>query len=480
MRQVLYLWRRWTLAQQFMLTSLVVLVTSMVAVGWWVSREIEAGVVQRTAATTSLYVESFVAPNLTDRVEVEGLPPDRIGALSRLLADTPLGREIVVFKLWAPNGRVLFSTETEMIGQVYPIKPELAAAAGGSVVSEISTLEDEENGLERDRFSSLLETYSPIRLVPDGEVVAVAELYETTEALERDLAAAQRHTWLAFALVTVTLYLTLAGLVKRGSDTIERQQRALLRTIDDLSAILAQNEQLHARVRRAATRVTTLSERSLRRISAELHDGPAQEISFALLRLGALEQTPVGVGRAEPTSGPPGGSTGDANGRATLDSIQASLTRALREIRHIASGLRLPELDALTLAQSIERVVHVHERRTSSKVICQLGTLPATATLPMKITVYRVVQEALANAFHHAHGLGQQVEVTSGPDGLVVRIADAGPGLQPADDGTEHLGLAVMRERVRSMGGRFSIESPPEGGTVVVMTLPCDAEKEVR
>lgn len=56
--------RRLNLTQRFMLGSLIILVAGMVGIGWWVGQQIELGVVQRTAATTALYVDSFVAPNL--------------------------------------------------------------------------------------------------------------------------------------------------------------------------------------------------------------------------------------------------------------------------------------------------------------------------------------------------------------------------------------------------------------------------------
>ena len=473
MRHMLHLWRRWTLAQQFMLTSLVVIVTSSVAVGWWIGREIEAGVAHRTAETTALYVESFVAPNLVGPLDIGPLPPDRIGALSHLLAETPLGRDIVSFKLWDLDGRVLFSTETDMIGETYSISPGLAAASQGQVVSHISDLEQEENETERGRFPRLLETYSPIRLEPDGDVVAVAEFYQTVDSFETDLAEAQHRTWMVVALGALISYLALSGIVKRGSDTIERQQRALLRTVEDLSTLLDQNNELHGRVRRAATRVTTLNERSLRRIGAELHDGPAQDISLALLRLGTLGRVLTTAGRAGGPDAalpePPGADpTGD------LATIEGCLGRSLQEIRHIASGLRLPELSGLTLAETVAQVIHVHERRTGSSVEVRLGDLPETVPLPTKITVYRVIQEALANAFRHAGGVQQKVTVESGPGGLFVMISDAGPGLVAPHDADEHLGLAVMRERVESLGGRFRLDSVPGGGTTVAVVLPLD------
>jgi len=80
--------------------------------------------------------------------------------------------------------------------------------------------------------------------------------------------------------VTLLMYLLLAGFIGRASDTIGRQELALRDQVARLTELLAQNVELHERVRRAATRTTALNERFLRRISADLHDGSAQELSY--------------------------------------------------------------------------------------------------------------------------------------------------------------------------------------------------------
>ena len=441
-----------------MLASSMVLVLVMAGVGWWIAREVAAGVEHRTAETTAMYVESFVAPILHDAEVYGRLDPQQTVALNRLLSETPLGQGIVTFKIWNLDGRVLFSTEPEVAGATFPVHPRLAAAARGEVVSEISALEEEENIPERGRWSRLLETYSPVRNAT-GSIVAVAEFYETVDDLEEDIARIQRRSWLVVAAATVATYLLLAGLVKRGSDTIRSQQRTVAATIEHLTHLLAQNETLHERVRGAASRSTALNERYLRRVSAELHDGPVQEVSVALLRLG-----------------------GTADGGPAT--VEACLRRALDELRGIAAGLRLPELEGLTLAKTVERVVSVHTRRTGVRVQLELGAVPGTAALPLKITVYRLIQEALANGFRHGGGVNQRVRVTSDDWSVCVYVSDDGPGLTTDVDDGDHLGLAVMRERVESLGGAFRLVSGVGRGVTVEAHLPRDAmsrpEVEVR
>src|SRR3954453_20693112 len=113
------LFHRLTLAQQFMLAGLFVLMVAALGVGWWVSQQIEAGVVRRAGATAALYVDSFIAPYLQELGQQPALTPEHTKALHNLLRDTPLGQQIVAFKVWDPTGRLLYSTDTDTIGRLF-------------------------------------------------------------------------------------------------------------------------------------------------------------------------------------------------------------------------------------------------------------------------------------------------------------------------------------------------------------------------
>ncbi|MGH2541830.1 MAG: sensor histidine kinase [Ardenticatenaceae bacterium] len=457
-------WGQLALARQFMAASFVVLLLGMVGVGWWVGEQIERGVTQRTAETSALYVASFIAPNLLG-VAHNGMLTERERVeLDRLLTDTPLGQEIAIFKLWNSEGRVLYSTQPAQEGEVFPVQGGLASALQGKVTAEISDLGDEENELEREPGRQLLEVYSPVRLWGNGPVIAVAEFYHDIGAMQAEIRAAQRRSWLVVGLVAVAMYLLLARMVQVTSDTISRQGAELRENVARLTELLQQNEMLHERVRRAAARTTALNERHLRRISAELHDGPAQQMALALMRLDN-----VAVGEPDGAAA--------VQSRENLAVVESALKHALREVRTIATGLRLPELERLTLAETLTRVVRVHERNTGSSVELRLEKLPEETTLPVKITLYRVVQEALSNAYRHAGGASQQVRVTYENDVLRAEIADKGPGFDGSlsANGSEHLGLIGMRERVESLGGLFRIESEPGQGTRVIVRLSSQA-----
>lgn len=458
--------RQLTLAQRFMLASLVILVTGMAGIGVWIGNEIKASVTHRTGATTALYVDSFVAPLLQELGNSNAPSPQNMKQLSKLLQDTPMGKQIVTFRVWDPSGKVIFSTDQTIVGKTFPIAEGLALAVRGEVSSEISQLEKAENVSERAIRSELLETYSPVRLRGTDEVIAVAEFYQTVDALNQEVAVARRKSWLVVGGATLIIYLLLAGFVRRSSDTIEQQRKTLKDQISRLTELLSQNKELHDRVRRAAGSVTTLNERFLRRIGSELHDGPAQDLGLVSLKLDAL------IGRCEQGSVTP----------AIIDeltAIQSHLQNAQKEVRAISTGLSLPQLAELSLTETVIRAVRAHERRTGTRVLLQVAPLPEQAALPVKITVYRVLQESLNNAYRHAGGIDQQIGVFMDGDLLALEVWDQGPGfvVQPSATFDGHLGLVGMRERVESLGGMFSVKSEPGKGTQVTARLSLRAEE---
>lgn len=462
---------RLSLTQQFMIASLIILVAAALGLGRWAAGQIEQSVVSRTAETTALFVDSFIAPNLQELSTADTLTPDHIATLDRLLDDTPLGRQILSFKVWDAGGKVLYSAEPAAIGQVFPVGAELTRAWSGAVSSDISDLEDAENVLERTQRARLLETYAPVRLENSDEIIAVAEFYQTVDELERDIALAQGRTWLVVGASMLVIYLLLAGFVGRAGDTIDRQQAALSRQVAQLTDLLGQNEALHQRVQRAAARTTALNERVLRRISAELHDGPVQDIGLALLRLDNVVAQ-VGDGKT-------GGDDETAIAH-DLDMVQTSMQRALLEIRALSSGMGVPQLSELTLPETLARAVRVHQQRSGTVVTLALDGTPERASLPVKITLYRLVQEALHNAYRHAGGIDQRVTLCYDAGRLHIEVADGGAGFGRADSaaGDDHLGLAGMRERVESLGGNFRVESAPGQGTRVIADLSLAGEEE--
>jgi len=86
-----------------------------------------------------------------------------------------------------------------------------------------------------------------------------------------------------------------------------------------------------------------------------------------------------------------------------------------------------------------------------------------------RLTVYRIVQEALTNVSRHARARQVWVEVARRPGSLLLSVSDDGIGM---GDGAPRSGLLGVRERVQARHGRLEISPRPGGGTTVAAVLP--------
>jgi signal transduction histidine kinase len=457
LRRALGIDQAWSLARRFLLASLLVLVVGGLVIGWWVGGQLERGIIDRTASITGLYVDSFIEPHLESLSSGEWLSSDDVNALDELVRDTAFGQRVVALKVWRPDGVIVYSPDKSLVGQSFPIEDGLAAALEGTVVADMSNLDANENVGEQARgFSRLLEMYVPVRERGGDRIMAVAEFYQLPTDIEQQVWNAQLQSWVVVAGAVALAFLLLFGIVRGGSNTIATQELALRRQVSELSALLDQNERLRARVRTAAERTTTLSERNLRRISADLHDGPGQMLALALLRLDQLRGAPAGPARD-----------------TEVAELKAALDEALTDMRAIAAGLRLPELNALSAADAVRRAVDDHARRTGVAVALNTQTEGEHVPLPTKIALFRAVQELLSNATRH--GLGRDVSLELAPDGdqLRLTVSDGGPGMAGGrDPGATHLGLAGIREQAELLGGSFELSERAGGGTVATVRWP--------
>jgi signal transduction histidine kinase len=397
----------------------------------------------------------MIAPLSQELTRSDGLSASAARALDEVLANTPLGRRVISFKLWRQGGRIVYASNPDLAGQVFPPTDDLKAAWSGQVVANFDALGDDEDAPERATGIPLLEIYSPIREVWSGNVIGVAEFYEEARDLKWNIFAARLESWLVVGAVTATTAAALFGIVLGGSRTIERQRVALEARVGQLGTLAAQNDALRRRVQRAASRATELNERYLRRISAELHDGPAQLVGFAALRVESI---------------------GEGSVRDRVDEVQkirSSLADALGDLRAICRGLALPEIDGMSLSELLGHAVAAHRERTQASVQLDLDGDLAAQALPrsLRICVYRFIQEGLNNAYRHAGGAPVRVSAEVRGKSLFLAVEDEGPGLEEADPPREGLGLSGLRDRVESLGGEFRIESRESGGARIAMTI---------
>ncbi|HET8944076.1 MAG TPA: sensor histidine kinase, partial [Dehalococcoidia bacterium] len=347
---------------------------------------------------------------------------------------------------------IVWAKNRALIGRRFPVADDLREALGGEIHAHMSDLEDDENVYERANFDRLVETYAPVREDGTGKIIGAVEFYQDPEDLNSEIAASQRDGWFIVGGSTAVMYLLLVGMVGGASSTISRQHERLDR-------LARQNAALAKRVGRAAAAKSETDEMLLKRIAQDLHDGPAQDVGLVLLRLDSVR-----AGAEEKKS------AGN-----DVEMMRTALNSALNEIRMISAGLRLPDLENMDLAGVLNKAAEDHRSKTGDVVKLALEDALPVVGLPVKITLYRVTQEALNNAHQHAHVTESSVTAAVLDDALVLEISDGGTGIAETEAEPAHgrsFGIRGMRERVEMLGGTLTVTSVPAGGTVVRAVLP--------
>lgn len=458
---------RWSLARQFAVAGGIVMLVAVLVVGQLVSHRIEEAVVRNWANATALYMESFLSPLSQDLASENGLSPLAHRALDEVFSSTALGQRVVAYKIWNSEGLILGASDDSLLGRRFPVSAELRRAWGGEVAADRIGADDAESAAEAEMAGALLEIYSPVREVWSGEVVGVIEFYERAEGLMADIATARRRSWVTVAAVFSGIGLLLWGIVARGSRMIESQRGQMRQQLAELARLSERNTALRLRVQDAAARVAAAQDQALRQIGADLHDGPAQLLGYAALRLDGL---PV----AE-SAGP------------RLAEVERAVKDAIREIRGISRGVLLPDIAERPPCDIIAGLAEAHRARSGAGVAltCEAGPLPAL-NVAARTCIYRFVQEGLTNGWRHGGGLGQAVSLQVRGPRLVLSVEDSGPGFGagPALDAAQDaggqdaggLGLRGLRDRVEALGGQFEAANRPEGGAVIRMILTMEQE----
>jgi signal transduction histidine kinase len=223
----------------------------------------------------------------------------------------------------------------------------------------------------------------------------------------------------------------------------------------------------HNDTRAASRRLLATSERELQRIVLDMHDGPVQDIFAALSQLQVLERSLA----ADPAS------------QQRARQAVRLLERALGEIRNFIGAFRPPGFERRALGEIIEGLAVQHETLTNQAVELHLPEDLGDCTLPTKIAIYRILQEALANGHRHSGAARQRVTVTREGGAISLTVSDDGKGFDPQrvlaseeDVGVEggHFGLRGIQDRVEMLGGAFAIDSAPGRGTSLTVTLPAE------
>jgi signal transduction histidine kinase len=234
----------------------------------------------------------------------------------------------------------------------------------------------------------------------------------------------------------------------------EGQQQAearLLKTQEELN-------QNYTRIRDLAGRLIRSQEEERSRIARELHDGLAQQFTLLALGLDRLESMP-------------------ADKLALAHDYVVELRRQTDEaasgVREVARQLHSTILQHLGLPNALKSLCRTFAQQYQVTVNLEVESLEDLGD-DISLCLFRVTQEALNNAATHGHAKRITVGLARDEGVLHLQIKDTGVGFEPAAR-SEGLGLVSMQERLRLVGGKFSIRSSPEG-TVVEAIVDCSAQ----
>ena len=446
-------WSKLSLVGQFAVAGGIVMAIAAIIGGFFVSGRVEDAIVRNTANATALYMESFVAPLKQDLATTADLSATSRAEIRRLLDETSLGRRVVSFKIWGKGGLVIEASNTALIGQRFTPTDNLKLAWQGDVQADFNDTGDEEDVAEQALGLPLLEIYVPIHETNTGRVIAVGEFYEVAAQLQSDLVHARRLAWATVAAAVSLIGGSLFAIVLRGSQTIDRQ-------VSSLRQVVERNLALRLRVQGAAARFSAVNDQSLRRIGADLHDGPAQLMGFAALRLDGLRREVPGK-----------------KAQAMVAEVAQAVRDSILEIRNISRGLSLPDIETRPLGDILQGLAEAHFVRTGAPVgvDCDPKDQP-DVPISVKICCFRFVQEGLNNSWHHADGKGQDVCLRIENHQLRLCVLDRGPGYATLplaiEDDVNGLGLAGLTDRVESLGGHVEMGNRPGlGGASLCMEL---------
>jgi signal transduction histidine kinase len=437
---------------QFVIAAAVILGLTMFFVGKLVSDRIERAAVYSAAEAAAQYMYTFLEPYVQELSRDNSLSAESIQALDRLAQSHALKQHIVSIKIWRANGTVIYSTNKSIINKKFSME-HVGEALKGKVVTDLEELSQDENEHERKLRIPLYEIYAPLRDSSTNKVIAVGEFYEKADSLKREIHRVRQQVWGVVGAATLAMLTLLFFIVRRGDKIIQRQQVALHLRLQEQTRLHISNAELQRKMATATQEFSRINELTLRRIGADLHDGPAQLLTLILIRLDDLVENCSAVDQE------------------SLETIRGAATDALREVRDLSRGLALPEINDLSLKEELQLVARRHEQRTGTRVTLNLGQLPKAAPLPLKLCLYRFVQETLNNAYRHANGEGQVIKAKCIDKVLKISVRDSGAGMaadamQLDTSGRTRLGLAGLRYRVESLGGVFSIDSSATGTSV--------------
>ncbi|MFC6114119.1 sensor histidine kinase [Sporosarcina thermotolerans] len=259
-------------------------------------------------------------------------------------------------------------------------------------------------------------------------------------------------------------------------DDLDRRIAALLETIDKADHLINQvttvisyltsdlkkvGEALETARKKQefAVQIIQAQEEERKRLSRDIHDGPAQMLANVLLRSGLIEKTFTERGPNEAIS--------------ELHSLKEMVRNALLEVRRIIYDLRPMALDDLGLIPTLRKYSQTTMEYEKGTTIHFVNNGSERRLEPnFEVSTFRLVQECITNALKHGKSRDVWVKVEWLRDTMNIVVKDNGKGFDVNQSKEKSFGIIGMRERIELLKGEMKIISSVGNGTTVLFRIP--------
>jgi signal transduction histidine kinase len=324
---------------------------------------------------------------------------------------------------------------------------------------------------------------SPFYVLLYASIIAIAFRYNFRETIiAAAIYAASYHALLALlgqltthesdiAVRTGYIFLiaAIAALFAREMVQQTRAKFELRYLTYRLEQEISERMRIAAELTEARQRLSEGREAERLHLAQELHDGPVQDLYGVRFQLGELVESPDSAGINQ----------------VDVSELQTSIQHVIKTLRDICGELRPPALAAFGLEVAI-RSHAAHFQKTHPNLAISLDLSPDGLDLPerVRLTLFRIYQQALNNVMHHAQAYAVFVQLAGTAEQIVLTIQDDGCGFVVPPSWLEfarqgHMGLLGAAERAEAIGGKLEIISAVGEGTVLRVVVPAAEHKPV-
>lgn len=210
-------------------------------------------------------------------------------------------------------------------------------------------------------------------------------------------------------------------------------------------------------------RIISAQEEERKRLSREIHDGPAQMMANVLMRTDLIERTyrEKGIDQAI----------------AEIADLKKTVRNALSEVRRIIYDLRPMALDDLGIVPTLKKYLStVTEYNPDVSIHFQSRSTEMRIPSNYEVSIFRLVQECVTNAMKHGKSKDIWVKLEWLKDAVNIVVKDDGIGFDPQIVKDHSFGILGMRERIELLHGKMTIQSEVNRGTTVLFKIPLETE----